>query len=45
MESRPDQLDKFEQAALNLECDDDRERFGECVRKLVKHKPVREKPE
>ena len=37
-------LDKFKQAARELECDDDEERFAERVRKLVKHKPV-EKPE
>lgn len=38
------QLEKFKQAARDLECDDDPERFRERVRKLVKHKPV-EKPE
>ena len=38
------QLDKFKQAARELECDDDDERFKERMRKLVKHKPV-EKPE
>jgi len=39
------QLDKFKQAARELETDDDDEaRFDERVRKLVKHKPV-EKPE
>jgi hypothetical protein len=40
----PTQLDKFKQAARDLEADDDPERFRECVGKLVKHKPV-EKPE
>ena len=34
------QLDKFKQAARDLETDDDEARFDERVRKLVKHKPV-----
>lgn len=38
------QLDKFKQAARELEADDDEARFDERMRKLVKHKPV-EKPE
>jgi hypothetical protein len=38
------QLDKFKQAARELETDDDEARFDERVRKLVKQKPV-EKPE
>jgi hypothetical protein len=38
------QLDKFKEAARDLETDDDEARFDERVRKLVKHKPV-EKPE
>ena len=38
------QLDKFKQAARDLECDDDEARFKERLGKLVKHKPV-EKPE
>jgi len=37
------QLDKFKQAARDLEADDDPERFKERLGKLVKHKPV-EKP-
>jgi len=37
------QLDKFKEAARQLETDDDPERFKERVGKLVKHKPV-EKP-
>lgn len=40
----PTQLDKFKQAARELETDDDPKRFRERVGKLVKHKPV-EKPE
>lgn len=44
MDKEPTQLDKFKDAARDLECDDDPERFRERVGKLVKHKPV-EKPE
>lgn len=39
------QLDKFKQAARELETDDDAERFKDRLRKLVKHKPVPEKSE
>ena len=38
------QLDKFKEAARNLETDDDEARFDDRLRKIVKHKPV-EKPE
>ncbi len=38
------QLDKFKDAARELEADDDEARLDERVKKLVKHKPV-EKPE
>jgi hypothetical protein len=38
------QLDKFKEAACDLETDDDPERFKERLGKLAKHKPV-EKPE
>jgi hypothetical protein len=38
------QVDKFKDAARELDCDDDPERFRERIGKLVKHKPV-EKPE
>lgn len=38
------QLDRFKDAARDLECDDDPDRFKERLAKLVKHKPV-EKPE
>jgi hypothetical protein len=34
------QSDKFKEAARELECDDDDERFKDRLRKLVKHKPV-----
>ncbi|HEY0412238.1 MAG TPA: hypothetical protein VGD66_03745 [Allosphingosinicella sp.] len=38
------QIDKFKDAARELECDDDEVHFDERIKKLVKHKPV-EKPE
>jgi hypothetical protein len=38
------QLDKFKQAARELETDNDPKRFKERLGKLVKHKPV-EKPD
>lgn len=34
------QLDKFKQAARELETDDDPERFDERMKKLVKQKPA-----
>lgn len=40
----PTQLDKFKQAAPELETDEHPERFDERMKKLVKQKPV-EKPE
>ncbi len=43
-EKAPTQLDKFKEAARDLETDDDEARFDERLRKIVKHKPV-EKPE
>lgn len=36
---KPTQLDKFKQAARDIEADDDPERFKERLGKLVKHKP------
>ena len=36
------QLEKFKQAARDLETDDDEARFDERLRKIVKHKPVSE---
>ncbi|MEB0284403.1 hypothetical protein [Sphingomonas sp. 10B4] len=42
--NEPSQLDKFKEAARDLETDDDEARFDERLRKIVKHKPV-EKPE
>ncbi|MBU0866440.1 MAG: hypothetical protein KJ789_17320 [Alphaproteobacteria bacterium] len=37
------QVEKFKEAARDLETDDDPKRFDERLGKLVKHKPV-EKP-
>jgi hypothetical protein len=34
------QLDKFKDAARDLECDDDEQRFKERLGKLVKQKPA-----
>ena len=34
------QLDKFKQAARELETDDDPKRFADRLEKLVKHRPV-----
>lgn len=42
-ETKP-QLEKFKQAARELETDDDTKHFKERLGKLLKHKPV-EKPE
>jgi hypothetical protein len=39
-EEKP-QLDKFKDAARELECDDDEQRFKERLGKLVKKKPER----
>lgn len=39
------QLEKFKEAARDLETDDDEARFDERLRKIVKHKPVPEEPE
>ena len=44
MDSEQNQAEKFKDAAFDLECDDDPERFKERLGKLVKHKPV-DKPE
>lgn len=44
MTDQKNQLEKFKEAARELETDDDSKRFEERVRKLVKHKPV-EKPD
>ena len=43
-ENKQTQLDKFKQAARELETDDDPKRFKERLGKLVKHKPVEPQP-
>lgn len=42
---KPTQLDKFKEAARELECDDDDKRFKERLGKLAKAKPALEKPQ
>lgn len=37
---KADQSDKFEQAARELECDDDPEHFAEIVRRVAKAPPA-----
>jgi hypothetical protein len=47
MADKPDtrtQLDKFKQAARELEADEDEGRWDETLRKVVRHKPAPEKP-
>jgi hypothetical protein len=44
MTDEPTQLDKFKQAARELETDDDEARFDERMKRLMKQKPA-EKPE
>ncbi len=44
LEPKKSQPEKFEQAARDLEADDDPARFRERVGKIVKYKPV-EKPD
>lgn len=38
-ETAKSQLDKFKEAARDLECDDDEARFDDRVKRLVKQKP------
>lgn len=39
MSKEKSQLDRFKEAARELEADDDEDRFNEKLRKLVKQKP------
>lgn len=39
------QVDKLKEAARDLESDDNEARFDQRLRKIMKHKPVPEKPE
>ena len=43
MTDRKNQLDKFKEAARELECDDDDQRFKERLGKVAKAKPAPEK--
>ena len=43
-QTSPSQSDKFADLARALECDEDEGRFKELLGKLVKHKPVPDKP-
>lgn len=43
MADQKTQLEKFKEAARDLETDDDEARFDERMRKIVKHKPVPDK--
>lgn len=45
MNDTKSQLEKFKEAARDLETDDDEARFDERLRKIVKPKPAPEKPE
>ena len=40
MENKKSQLDRFKEAAREVETDDDEARFNEKLRKLVKEKPA-----
>lgn len=44
VDDRRSQAEKFKEAARELECDEDPDRFRERLSKLAKHKPG-EKPE
>ena len=43
-DAAPSQRERFEQAARELGCDDDPERFEETVRKIAKAPPARNAP-
>jgi len=44
MDTEKSQLDRFKEAARQLETDDDEERFNKKLRKLAKRKPDDRKP-
>jgi hypothetical protein len=39
------QIEKFKQAARDLECDEDEARWDDRLKKVAKQKPAPEKPE
>jgi hypothetical protein len=43
--AEPEQLEKFKQAARELESDEDEARWEERLKKVAMHKPAPEKPE
>lgn len=44
-EPNESQADRFKDAARAAECDEDEARWQERLKRVVKHKPVPEKPE
>jgi hypothetical protein len=45
MTPNPSQIDRFKQAARDLECDEDEARWDATLKKVAKQKPAPEKPE
>ena len=45
MPDKKSQIEKFKEAARELECDDDEQRFNERLGELVKPKPVEQNDE
>ena len=45
MKTAETQLDKFKQAARDLECDEDGARWDATLKKVAKQKPAPDKPE
>jgi hypothetical protein len=45
MTKEQDQLDRFKQAARELECDEDEARWDDRLKKVAKQKPAPGKPE
>ncbi len=41
----PSQIDRFKQAARDLECDEDEARWDATLKKVAKQKPAPDKPE
>ncbi len=44
-DNKQEQIDKFKQAALDLDCDEDAARFEGELKKVAKHQPKEERPE
>ena len=45
MENKSNQIDRFKEAARQLECDDDEAKFDAKLKKIAKAKPKDEKPD